>query len=490
MTAASPATSLFSGAETSKSRQAVSIVRGQPAFEDPQMAERFEEEDRALTLRNVRNLCWIAMILVPAATILDWVAYKELALSFLLLRLSCTICLIPVLLATRTGFGHRYYRALTIVVPMLPAFFISLMIRGTQDPGSSYYAGLTLCLVAIGFMFHWTFRESAVALALTLLFYLAANVEALWHGVAPQTFGVFVNNCVFILLNGVVILSGSFYHHRIRVREFMNRLEVEEQREELKTRNHELTATLQRLRETEQQLFQSEKLASLGRMSAGIIHEINNPLNFTNQALFVLKKKGKHLPDTEREHFDRIVTDIKEGIGRVSSIVTDLRSFSHPDMGAPATVVTVHDAVNNAVRLMSNELKDHDVDLDAETPVDLQVLGDRNQLIQVLINLIQNAIDASKGRPEPQIQITAEDKDGRVTIQVSDNGCGIPPENVRRVFDPFFTTKDIGEGMGMGLSVCYRMMQQMRGGIDVTSEPGVGTTFYLWFPSFSPLPAT
>lgn len=426
------------------------------------------------------------MILVPAAVVLDWFAYPDLLVEFLMLRVASSLFLIPVLLSTRTWFGLRYYRALTVIVPMVPAFFISLMIRQAHDPGSSYYAGLTLCLVAIGFMFHWTFRESAFALALTVIFYLGANAEALIQGVSAHTLGVFVNNCVFILLNGVVILSGSFYHHRIRVRDFLNRLEVEQQREELKTRNSELTSTLQRLRETEQQLFQSEKLASLGRMSAGIIHEINNPLNFTNQALFVLKKKGKYLPDAEREHFDRIVTDIKEGIGRVSSIVTDLRSFSHPDMGAPATVVIVHDAVNNAVRLMSNVLKDHDVDLEAETPIDLQVLGDRNQLIQVLINLIQNAVDAMKGRPDPQIAITAAEQDGRVTIHVSDNGVGIPSENVRRIFDPFFTTKDIGEGMGMGLSVCYRMMQQMRGGIDVSSEPGAGTSFTLWFPCFSP----
>ena len=486
MTATGPVSLFAPPAAEPERRRTFSIIRGQPEFDDPQLTERFAEEDRVLTLRNVRNLCWIAMILVPAAVVLDWFAYPNLLMEFLLLRVSSTICLIPVLLATRTWFGQRYYRALTVIVPMVPAFFISLMIRQAHDPGSSYYAGLTLCLVAIGFMFHWTFRESAFALALTMLFYLGANAEALLEGVTAVTMGVFVNNCVFILLNGVVILSGSFYHHRIRVREFLNRLEVEQQREELKSRNLELTSALQRLRDTERQLFQSEKLASLGRMSAGIIHEINNPLNFTNQALYVLKKKGKNLPEAEREHFDRIVTDIKEGIGRVSSIVTDLRSFSHPDMGAPATVVVVHDAVNNAVRLMSNELKDHDVDLDSEVPADLQVLGDRNQLIQVLINLIQNAIDALKGRPGARIEIAALERDGRVNIHVADNGCGIPAENLPRVFDPFFTTKDVGEGMGMGLSVCYRMMQQMRGGIDVESQPGAGTTFTLWFPSFTP----
>ena len=467
--------------------RSVQIVRGQPEFDDPRLAERFEQEDRVLTLRNVRNLCHIAMILVPAAVILDFFAYREFLLEFASLRLACTILLAVILHVSRTSLGHRYYRALTVIVPMTPAFFISLMIKQAHDPGSGYYAGLTLCLVAIGFMFHWTFRESALALTLTLAFYVAACTRALIDGVPSSIMGAFINNCVFILLNGVVILSGSFHHHRIRMREFLSRVEVEEQREELKARNDELTRAAQQLRETESQLFQSEKLVSLGRMSAGIIHEINNPLNFTNQAIFVLKKKSRHLPEAEREHFERIIADIKEGIGRVSSIVSDLRCFSHPDSSS-AQVVDVHEAVQNAVRLMSKPLKDNNVNLDAELPKFLHIMGDRNQLIQILINLIQNAIDALKDQIDPIITITAVETSARILLNVSDNGCGIPAENLVRVFDPFFTTKDVGEGMGMGLSVSYRLMHQMHGGIEVTSYPGEGTTFTLWFPTLTPLP--
>jgi two-component system sensor histidine kinase PhcS len=465
----------------------VKIVRGQPEFSDQRLAERFKQEDRALTLRNVRNLCWIAMVLVPAAVVLDWFAYPELLVEFTLLRLTCTACLAIILYTSRTAIGHSYYRAMTVIVPMTPAFFISLMIKQANDPGSGYYAGLTLCLVAIGFMFHWTFRESAIALFLTIAFYLAANAHALRAGVPATTMAAFVNNCVFIMLNGVVILSGSFYHHRIRVREFLNRVEVEQQKEELKDRNEELTSTLRQLRETENQLFQSEKLASLGRMSAGIIHEINNPLNFTNQALFVLKKKGKHMAEAERENFDRIIADIKEGIGRVSSIVTDLRCFSHPD-STSAHLIDLYDAVHNAVRLMGKELKDNEVNLDASLPRGLQLLGDRNQIIQILINLIQNAIDAMQQSAVRSIEIKAIETETRVELSVKDTGCGIPAENLPKVFDPFFTTKDVGEGMGMGLSVSYRLMHQMRGGIEVVSTPGAGTIFTLWFPLFTPSP--
>lgn len=481
MVTARPAPALLPGDGPTESRSG----RFGPVLAEPRIARRFEDEDRVLTLRNVRILCWIAMILVPVAVVLDYFAYPQLLLEFALLRLSCSLCLILVLLATRTWIGHRYYRAFTVLVPMIPAFFISLMIHVANDPGTSYYAGLTLCLVAIGFMFHWTFAESAFALGLTIIFYLLANTGALLRGVSMESMGVFVNNCVFILLNGVVIISGSFYHHRIRVREFLNRVEVEQQRAELEASNQELSDTLKQLRETENQLFQSEKLASLGRMSAGIIHEINNPLNFTNQAIFVLKKKSRHLPDAERTEFERIVGDIKEGIGRVSSIVSDLRGFSHPDSGLLMDVDVVV-AVQSALRLMSKDLNDSGTDLQLELPAQLRVKADQNQLVQVLINLIHNAMDAMKGRPAPRLEIRASKTSDRALIVVSDNGCGIPEDNLAKIFDPFFTTKEVGEGMGLGLSVSFRMMNHMQGGIEVTRVPGSGTAFTLWLPTPRP----
>lgn len=457
-----------------------------PVLSDPLLAERFVAEDRTVTLRNVRILCWIAMTMVPIGGVLDIFVYPHLLSEFFAMRILCSLVLVPVLLTTNTWLGHQYYRAYTVIVPMVPAFFISLMIHASGEPWSNYYAGLTLCLVAIGLMFHWTFMESLVAVALVFLFYFSATINHLMHGLPKEKLGIFINNVVFIAMNSVVILSGSFYHHRIRIREFLVRMEVEEQREVLEQQNDELVNALTQLRETESQLFQSEKLASLGRMSAGIIHEINNPLNFTNQAVFVLKKKGRHLPASERESFERILNDVKDGIGRVSAIVSDLRSFSHPD-GGSATAENLAEVVQNAARLMSNQLIDAQVDFDAEVPEHCLVVGDRNQIIQILINLIQNAIDASKSIENPKITVHTSEANGRVYLHVRDNGCGIPPENLPKVFDPFFTTKQVGEGMGMGLSVSFRLINQMGGGIDVSSEVGQGTEFTLWLPSISPV---
>ena len=124
-----------------------------------------------------------------------------------------------------------------------------------------------------------------------MLGYLAATLPNLREAADPRALGIFVNNTGFILLNCVVLYFGSRQHHAIRLREFANRCKVEDQREELAARNEELTATLKRLRETEAQLDQSEKLASIGRLSAGIVHEINNPLNYVKSAIYLLKKK-------------------------------------------------------------------------------------------------------------------------------------------------------------------------------------------------------
>jgi hypothetical protein len=131
-----------------KREQAISepLYSHQPSItlDDPEIAQRFVKEDRGITLRNVRRLCWIAMILIPAAVVLDWFAYPHLIEEFFLWRVMSTLCLISVLFAAHTRWGKRNYRLLTVVVPMIPAFFISLMIRATHDPSSGYYAGLTL----------------------------------------------------------------------------------------------------------------------------------------------------------------------------------------------------------------------------------------------------------------------------------------------------------------------------------------------------------
>jgi two-component system sensor histidine kinase PhcS len=136
----------------------------------------------------------------------------------------------------------------------------------------------------------------------------------------------------------------------------------------------------------------------------------------------------------------------------------------------------------NALRIMNNTLQEAEVHVTTEMDSSLIVLGDRNHIIQILINLIQNAIDAMQGRPKPSISLRVEQAHENIRLTLRDNGTGIPHENLPKVFDPFFTTKEVGAGMGMGLSICFRLMQQMGGRIEASSHPGHWTEFVLSFP--------
>jgi two-component system sensor histidine kinase PhcS len=437
---------------------------------------RFAQEQQELNLRNARMGAWFVMVLVPLCWFLDWMAYPERKWEFLVLRLACAASCVPLLLALNGSWGQRWCRVYPIVLPLLPAVMISAMMYLSGDPGSGYYAGLTLCIVATSFVFHWTFREIGITLALVLAAYFASTLPNLLRGGDPKALGIFVNNTGFILLNCVVLYFGSRQHHAIRLREFAARCKVEDQREELAARNEELTATLKRLRETELQLDQSEKLASIGRLSAGIVHEINNPLNYVKSAIFLLKKKSKGLPEDVADSVNRIAADIGEGIDRVAAIVSDLRTFAHPE-NRGSRPVNLHEITRKALRLLNKEIHDRNVALVDEVPEGLIAQGDENHLIQIVLNLVQNSLDALQCRAEAQILIKAFEQDSRVLLIVRDNGSGIPQANLAKIFDPFFTTKPVGQGMGLGLSLCYRMIQGMGGEVSVDTAEGSHTQF-------------
>jgi len=443
-------------------------------------SSRFEGELQELNMRNARLGAWFVMVLVPFCAVLDWLAYPARFWDFLLLRALCSAACIPLLIALDRPWAARHHRVYPVILPLLPAVAICTMIYFTGDGSSGYYAGLMLCLVGTSFVFHWTFREIGLTVGLVLTCYLAATVPNLRFDGDPRSVGIFINNTLFILLTCVILYFGSRQHHGIRLREFVNRCKVEAQREELRHRNEELSATLRRLRDTEAQLAQSEKLASIGRLSAGIVHEINNPLNFVKSAIFVLKKKTAKMAPEMVQPVEEILTDITEGVDRVASIVSDLRTFAHPE-NKGSVPVDLGQTVAKAARMMAKQVGDSGALLSLHVPPRTTVMGDENHILQILINLIQNSLDALTGRPQPEIHIYSTPREGGPALTVRDNGTGIPEEHLRRIYDPFFTTKEVGQGMGLGLSLCYRMMHGMGGAIEVRSQPGEFTEFTLSF---------
>jgi C4-dicarboxylate-specific signal transduction histidine kinase len=244
----------------------------------------------------------------------------------------------------------------------------------------------------------------------------------------------------------------------------------------------DLRETAQELRDKQEQLVQAGKLATLGELTTGVAHELNNPLN--NIGLFV----GNVIDHIELGQVDprRIVTDLgraMEQVRKATEMITHLRTFGHP---APITLerVDMDDVISRSLSLMHEQLRMRAIEVSVERhATDLNVLGNPIQLEQVFINLLTNARDALAESEELREVCVASTLEGEtVKVTFSDTGTGIPPEIEQRIFDPFFTTKEVGGGTGLGLSITYSIVKEHGGRISVEGRPGKGAVFYIELP--------
>jgi C4-dicarboxylate-specific signal transduction histidine kinase len=257
---------------------------------------------------------------------------------------------------------------------------------------------------------------------------------------------------------------------------------------ELASANVRLEDSLQQLQATQDQLLFADRLATVGRLAAGVGHEINNPLAYILSNLRYLQDELGRMEgapsEEERRELLSAITETYEGAERVRLIAQDLKVLSRPD-GAAHGLVELGTVVHSAAKMAAHEIR-HRARLVEDCEDAPPVRGNGSRLIQVLLNLLINAAHAIEpGRVEEnEIRVVArESAPGRVTVEVSDTGCGIPPENLPRIFEPFFTTKAVGVGTGLGLPVCQGIITSLGGELTVESTPGRGTTFRITLPA-------
>lgn len=262
----------------------------------------------------------------------------------------------------------------------------------------------------------------------------------------------------------VLALAACHYTSQRRFREFRLRYELD-------SKNRELADTLKKLQDTEVQLVQSEKMNALGKLSAGLLHEINNPLNFTFMALQV----------AQQEVADNIAVldtlkDIGEGMGRIRDVVSDLRAFAYPATSANSEQFSMKDALTTAIRLISHELSD--LQIEQSGFEDANALGVKTQVVHVLMNTMVNsvhAVKAEKSGRAHQVSVSCRPEGGRLLVTVRDNGIGVKAANLPRLCEPFFTTKEVGQGTGLGLSISHTIVKNHGGNLVITSEEGQWT---------------
>lgn len=227
----------------------------------------------------------------------------------------------------------------------------------------------------------------------------------------------------------------------------------------------------------EEQIQQSERLATVGHMAAGVAHEVGNPLTSISSLVQVCQRK------TDDEFIQDQLKKVREHIQRINKIVRDLVDFSRPS-SMQSENVQINEIIESAVGLLQHDARCRDVEFEMQLSKELPLVSCvPDQIHQVLVNLLLNAVDAMEDEEDPKVTIVTEPQENNARLTVSDTGKGIKEEHKSRIFEPFFTTKEVGSGTGLGLSVSHGIINKIGGSIKVESTYGEGTTFIIQLPT-------
>ncbi|MGB4923273.1 MAG: ATP-binding protein [Candidatus Nitrotoga sp.] len=424
----------------------------------------YEDEIREYRLSFNRAFAYTAIVLILLGMGLDYGLYPHLQYLFGAARIVVSLLIYCIIIILRTKWGQDRAEMLAFVWLLLPQIMITWMIGATEGATSMYSIGLYLAIFGASLGLPTTFRFNLVLGFVTFLLYLAAC------SIHPESFmlhGAFVVNSLILLFVIVISAVSCFFNERARFILFRLKTEVAE-------KNRQLEETNKNLADIKGQMLQQEKMAAIGTLAAGMLHEVNNPVNYCLMAMDIALEDPVAKSSAA---LNECLVDAKQGMQRVQHIVSDLKTFAYrsSETSSDGTVFLLEKVVDSAIRLVGHEIKG--ITITRDMPADTLVRGDEAAIIGVLVNLFGNAALAMRAanRSEPAIHLSAAWESNRLRVTVQDNGPGIAPENIARVFEPFFTTREIGQGLGLGLSISYRVIEQHGGTLVAESVVGEWT---------------
>src|SRR6266498_1630864 len=399
-----------SAVSTSFSKSESPPMRSELGSDSPGIVRAFADYDREVTLSNIKVGCLLGIVLMPAGVLLDWFVYPQDVRSFLELRLLCSALIALFWMIVSSSFGHRQHRKLGVTLAMIPASFIAWMIYAKDGADSPYYAGLNLVLLVVGFVLHWTFVESLVAVSLTMAMYLLAC----FFTKTPIHLGHFFNNLYFLILTGIIVVTGSYFHSRLRFREFALRYQLDENRRQLEETNRRLT--------------ELDQIKS--RFFANISHELRTPLTLLLAPLEALLHQRGRVTDPDTR--DLLTTMHSNGM-RLLKLINDLLDLVRLESGRmevkrePLELTEFIKGLASATRQVADDKR---IKLETWVAPELgAVLADRDKLEKILLNLLFNALKFTPAGGRADLR--AEKQGDDLVLLVRDTGMGISPKDLR-----------------------------------------------------------
>jgi signal transduction histidine kinase len=372
---------------------------------------------------------------------------------------------------------------------------------------SYWLVGVTVLLAALVVLFTYLIAEG-ITVPLKSLIRSASTIA---KGNFNQRVPIRSSDEVGILASTFNEMARALSTREIELQELNRNLEnmVRDRTLELENSHEALKRAYLDLQSAQEQLIQTEKMASLGQLVSGIAHEIKNPLNFIYgntgfladytrklQNLVETFEKSPSISEEDRAEIQRqkeeihysfikddlqiLISNFTEGARRINTIVSDLRTFSRMDTDS-ISEVDLHASLEMSLNLLRNQYKNR-IEIHKEYGDIPKIQGYSGKLNQVFMNLLSNAFHAVQGKGD--VWIRTRPTDGAVEVEIEDNGAGISKENLKRIFEPFFTTKPVGQGTGLGLSISYGIIEQHQGKIHVSSVSQKGSTFTVHLPIF------